>query len=200
LTKTVHIIDDEAVVRDSLATLLARNGYITRTFASPRVFLNVVTAEDRGCVLIDLKLPGMTGLELLRELRGRGIGLPAVMITGHGNIQAAVEAMKAGVIDFLEKPFTNASLLSAVGTALKPEAEAETVAVKRESLGSLTPRERDVLKHLLTGMTSREIGAALGISVRTIDVYRRSLLVKLEARNTADLVRIALAANFNAGA
>jgi two-component system, LuxR family, response regulator FixJ len=193
VSATIHIVDDDPAVRDSLATLLSRHGFATRSFASGRSFLDVAQPSASGCIIIDLKMPGMSGLVLLHEMRARKIELPAVFVTGHGDIAAAVEAMKAGAIDFLEKPFSNAAILEAIDSALGRAAAADP-AETHGRLQALTARERDVLEHLTTGMSSREIGERLGISARTVDVHRGNLLTKLGARNTADLIRIVVTA------
>ena len=193
MSATIHIVDDDPAVRDSLATLLSRHGFATRSFASAKSFLETGAPTAAGCIIIDLKMPGMSGLVLLHEMRARKIALPAVFVTGHGDIAAAVEAMKAGAIDFLEKPFSNAAILDAINSALGHGAVGDPAEV-HDRLQSLTARERDVLEHLTTGMSSREIGERLGISARTVDVHRGNLLAKLGARNTADLIRIVVSA------
>lgn len=193
MSATIHIVDDDPAVRDSLATLLSRHGFATRSFASGRGFLDASAPAASGCVIIDLKMPGMSGLVLLHEMRARKIELPAVFVTGHGDIAAAVEAMKAGAIDFLEKPFSNAAILEAINSALGRIASTDPSEM-HDRLQSMTAREREVLEHLTTGMSSREIGERLGISARTVDVHRGNLLAKLGARNTADLIRIVVSA------
>jgi len=193
VSATIHIVDDDPAVRDSLATLLSRHGFATRSFASGRSFLEATERGAAGCIIIDLKMPGMSGLVLLQEMRARRIDLPAVFVTGHGDVAAAVEAMKAGAVDFLEKPFSNDAMLEAIASALGRVAAPEPTAVY-DRLQSLTAREREVLEHLTTGMSSREIGERLGISARTVDVHRGNLLGKLGARNTADLIRIVVSA------
>ena len=193
MSATIHIVDDDPAVRDSLATLLARHGFATRSFASAQAFLDTASPAISGCVVIDLKMPGMSGLVLLHELRARKIDLPAVFVTGHGDVSAAVEAMKAGAVDFLEKPFSNAAIMDAIESALGRAAAADP-AEMHERLQSLTARESEVLEYLTTGMSSREIGNRLGISARTVDVHRGNLLMKLGARNTADLIRIVVTA------
>ena len=193
MSATIHIVDDDPAVRDSLATLLARHGFATRSFASGRAFLDTASPAISGCVVIDLKMPGMSGLVLLHELRARKIDLPAVFVTGHGDVAAAVEAMKAGAVDFLEKPFSNGAIMDAIESALGRAAAADP-AEMHERLQSLTARESEVLEYLTTGMSSREIGNRLGISARTVDVHRGNLLMKLGARNTADLIRIVVTA------
>ena len=194
MSATIHIIDDDAAVRDSLATLLSRQGFATRCFASARGFLDVVGSDLAGCIVIDLKMPGMSGLELLSELRARKIQTPAIFVTGHGDIAAAVEAMKAGAVDFLEKPFTNAAILGAINVAFDRAAAGPSAGEVGERVKSLTGREAEVLDFLVAGMSSREIGQRLGISARTVDVYRGNILSKLGARNTADLIRIVVTA------
>jgi two-component system, LuxR family, response regulator FixJ len=194
VSATVHVVDDDAAVRDSLATLLSLHGYATRTFESGESFLDKIGPSPTGCVLVDLRMPGLSGLELQREMKSRRIDLPAVFVTGHGDVKSAVEAMKRGAVDFIEKPFDERRLLEAIRRALGgPEGE-RPGALAGERLANLTEREREVLALVAEGYTSREIGDKLGISGRTVDVHRANLLSKTGARNTADLIRLAIAA------
>jgi two-component system response regulator FixJ len=193
MTATVHVVDDDAAVRDSIATLLSLHGYATRTFDSGENFLEKVGPSPAGCVLVDLRMPGLSGLELQREMKSRRIDLPAVFVTGHGDVKSAVEAMKRGAVDFIEKPFEERRLLEAIRRALGGEGE-RAAGAPGERLANLTEREREVLALVAEGYTSREIGDKLGISGRTVDVHRANLLSKTGARNTADLIRLAIAA------
>lgn len=193
MTATVHVVDDDAAVRDSIATLLSMHGFATRTFDSGEAFLDKIGPSPSGCVLVDLRMPGLSGLDLQREMKARRIDLPAVFVTGHGDVKSAVEAMKHGAVDFVEKPFEEARLLDAIRRALD-SAGTDRLAGAGDRLANLTEREREVLALVAKGYTSREIGEKLGISGRTVDVHRANLLGKTGARNTADLIRLAIAA------
>ncbi len=193
----VHVIDDDEAVRDSLAFLFDSAGLPVRTYESAVLFLEAVAGGFDGCVVTDVRMPDMSGLDLLRELVSRGVGAPVVVITGHGDVPLAVEAMKAGAFDFLEKPFDDERLLALVGRALErgpdqPLSE-EQVAVRRR-LARLSQRERQVLKGLVEGQLNKTIAWELGISARTVEVYRAKLMAKMEATAFAELVRMALIA------
>ena len=193
----VHVIDDDEAARDSLAFLFDSAGMPVRTYESAVLFLEAVAEGFDGCVVTDVRMPDMSGLDLLRELVSRGVGTPVVVITGHGDVPLAVEAMKAGAFDFLEKPFDDERLLALVGRALErspdqPMSE-EQIAV-RARLARLSQRERQVLKGLVEGQLNKTIAWELGISVRTVEVYRAKLMAKMEAPAFADLVRMALLA------
>lgn len=192
MSPTIEIIDDDAAMRNSLAQLLARHGFATRTFASARNFLEASASSEVGCAIVDLKLPGMSGMDLLRAMRKRGMNVPVVVITGHGDITSAVDAMKSGAVDFLEKPFSGKKLVSAIQVALKRSPARELAEHARGQVETLTDRERDVLNLLMEGLTSKGIGARLGISARTVEVYRARLLSKFSARGTADLIRMVM--------
>ena len=193
----VHVIDDDEAARDSLAFLFDSAGLPVRTYESAVLFLEAVVDGFDGCVVTDVRMPDMSGLDLLRELVSRGVGAPVVVITGHGDVPLAVEAMKAGAFDFLEKPFDDERLLALVGRALErspdqPMSE-EQVAV-RARLARLSQRERQVLKGLVEGQLNKTIAWELGISARTVEVYRAKLMAKMEATAFAELVRMALIA------
>lgn len=191
---TVFIVDDDAAIREGLGALLRAKGYAVEAHVSAEAFLAAANLDRvPACVLADIRMPGISGLELQRDLKQRAVNLPVIVITGHGDVSQAVAALKAGAVDFLEKPFTNAAILEAIECALGRGAGPDPAAV-HEGLASLTARERDVLEHLTIGMSSREIGERLGISARTVDVHRGNLLTKLGARNTADLIRIVVSA------
>jgi two-component system response regulator FixJ len=196
----IHIIDDDAAMRDSLVFLLEANGYKTEAHESAIVFLDQIVKTTAECVVSDIRMPGMNGLELVRRLRADGIACPVVLITGHGDVGLAVEAMKAGVIDFIEKPFDDEILLTAVRIALNARSSAGSdEAARREAearLAKLTPRERDVFVGLVAGKINKVIGYELGISVRTVEVYRANVMVKTGARSMSELIRIALTAGF----
>jgi two-component system response regulator FixJ len=193
----VHVIDDDDGLRDALGFLLDVNGIEARFYPSANAFLDALPV-DEGCVLTDVRMPGLTGLELVRELRKRGETFPVIVMTGHGDVPLAVEAMKAGVIDFIEKPFEDERLTTALRSALanlrtvhEPEAAR---AVAEERLALLSPRERDVLDGVVGGKLNKQIAFELSISPRTVEIYRANLMSKTGARNVADLMRIALAA------
>lgn len=198
---TVHVIDDDEAMRDSLAFLLEAHGFETRLYEEPAAFLAILAEPPTGCVLTDVRMPNMTGLELVRELKARGCGLPVVVMTGHGDIALAVEAMKAGVADFIEKPFTEAAVVDALKEALAGQAapaagggEDEAGAEARRRLSTLSPRERDVLQGVVAGKANKVIAYELAISPRTVEIYRANLMTKAGAKNISELMRIALAA------
>jgi two-component system response regulator FixJ len=194
----VHIIDDDAAMRDSLAFLLDVNGFKPLSYDSANVFLSEIAGDTSGCVVSDIRMPGMNGIELVRKLKSEGSACPVILITGHGDVALAVEAMKAGAADFIEKPFDDAVLLGAIRSALdvRPSAQGDSAA-KREAearLAELSPRERDVLQGLVAGKINKVIAHDLSISPRTVEVYRANLMAKTGARSMSELMRIALAA------
>jgi len=194
----VHLIDDDEAMRDSLSFLLDVHGFAVRTYDSATAFLSVLPALAAGCIVTDIRMPGMSGLELIRRLKTDGVVVPVVVMTGHGDVALAVEAMKAGVVDFLEKPFADDVFISAVRSALalavaSPDpGAARDEALKR--LASLSPRERDVLEGVVAGKANKVIAYELDISPRTVEIYRANLMSKSGARNISELMRIALAA------
>ena len=194
---TVHIVDDDHAVRDSLSQQLSLRGHRTATFACAEEVLAAIGPATVGCIVADLRMPGMDGLALQRELKARGIGMPVIIVTGHGDVASAREAFRNEAIDFLEKPFDEQGPQNAVEAAFARERErlarnhAERALERR--LGSLTPRERDVLDQLVRGLHNKEVGRNLGISPRTVEVHKARIMAKLDARNLADLIRIASA-------
>ena len=190
---TVCIIDDDPAVLDSLVLLLGLQGYATRAFSNADAFLEAWSITWRGCVVVDLRMPGKSGLELQREMIARGITLPIVMITAHGDVSAARASLKSGAVDFLEKPLDNAQLISAVRAALERDererASARESAELQQQIERLTPREREVLDGVLAGRHNREIAAALGISARTVEVYKARVMAKLGVERVPELVR-----------
>jgi len=194
---TVHIVDDDPAICDSLRVLLEAFGFAVRTYGSAGAFLDAAV-EIRGCVLTDVRMPDMDGLELQKRLREAGSWLPVIVMTGQGDIPVAVRAMKAGAVDFLEKPFDHEMLLNAVRRALdeslrrqKSEAAAAAAA---ERLAELTPREREVFDLLVKGLSTKAIANQLRASPRTIEVHRGRVFDKLEAHSLPDLVRLVLTA------
>ena len=193
----IHVIDDDEAVRNSLEFLFDSAGLPVCAYESALAFLEQLDAPTSGCVVTDVRMPEMSGLDLLRELRRRGSSLPVIVITGHGDVPLAVEAMKAGAQDFLEKPFEEGRVLSVVRRALEqPTGPAENPdqAEARARAARLSQRERQVLKRLVEGQLNKTIAWDLGISVRTVEVYRAKLMSKMEAAAFADLVRMALLA------
>lgn len=193
---TIHVIDDDEAMRDSLAFLLDVNGFAVRVYSSASSFLGALP-ERPACVLTDIRMPDMTGLELVRHLRQAGHWHPVIAMTGHGDIALAVEAMKAGVIDFIEKPFTDEALIAAVQecalTNVGPTPE-QAVREAELKLSVLSPRERDVLSGVVAGKLNKVIAYELDISPRTVEIYRANLMTKTGARNMPGLMRLALAA------
>lgn len=197
MSDVVHVIDDDDGLREALAFLLDVNGVDARFYASANDFLEALPVAD-GCILTDIRMPGLTGLELVRELNRQGAAFPVIMMTGHGDIPLAVEAMKAGVVDFIEKPFEDEHLIASIRAALAgaetreaPDAARRTA---EERLSQLSPRERDVLGGVVEGKLNKQIAFELEISPRTVEIYRANLMTKTGARNVAELMRIALAA------
>ena len=197
MSEMVHVIDDDDGVREALAFLLDVNGMAAALYASADAFLQALPVAP-GCVLTDVRMPGMTGLELVRELKSRDVALPVVVMTGHGDVPLAVEAMKAGVRDFIEKPFDDEHLISCLRDALQAAhaSDAPDLAQQRarERLADLSARERDVLAGVVDGKMNKQIAFDLDISPRTVEIYRANLMTKTGARNVAELMRIALAA------
>jgi two-component system response regulator FixJ len=192
----VFIIDDEPAVLDALRLMLGTFGYACRTFLSAEEFLAAVPPASPGCVIADVRLPGMSGLELQKELTRRGHGLPMIFITAHGDIRMAVAAVKAGAVDFLEKPIDDALLVDCLRQALLRE-DAERSARERGNelavrLQRLTLREKEVMGLVIEGFSNAAIGDRLGISPRTVEHYRASVMEKMQARNLSDLVRTSM--------
>src|SRR6516162_3616429 len=194
----VHIVDDDPAMRDSLSFLLDVNGFQPYAYDSANAFLSAATINTLSCVVSDIRMPGMNGIELVRKLRSQGATCPVILITGHGDVALAVEAMKAGAVDFIEKPFDDAALLGAIRAALElhPASEIDSSARKEAEarLAELSPRERDVLQGLVAGKINKVIAHDLSISPRTVEVYRANLMAKTGARSMSELMRIALAA------
>lgn len=193
----VHIVDDDEAVRQSLAFMLSSAGLAVRLYGSAKAFLDGLDAAQCGCLITDVRMPEMTGLELLQCLKERAPCLPAIVITGHGDVPLAVEAMKAGAIDFIEKPFEEEAILDAVKAALaktKDEAGGDFAGVVAR-LNSLSERERQVLEGLVAGQPNKVIAAAYGISPRTVEVYRANVMAKMEAKSLSELIRMAILAH-----
>jgi|APAra7269096870_1048528.scaffolds.fasta_scaffold06764_2 two-component system response regulator FixJ len=196
---TVYIVDDEEPVRDSLSILLETHGFQVHCFSSGREFLAAVKSGAPGCVLCDLQMPEIDGLRLLAEMAAAGFRLPVVVMTGFGQVATAVQAMKSGALDFLEKPLSEEQLLSCLERAkasldqLKVEAERRGEASGR--LARLTPREREIFDRLALGMQNKMVAQELDISPRTVELHRARIMEKLGATSLSDLVRLSLAAD-----
>jgi two-component system, LuxR family, response regulator FixJ len=200
---TVFIVDDDDAVRDSLQTLLEVEGYRTEAFGSALAFLEIYDVGRRGCLLADVRMPDMSGLDLQEILSTRRSPLPVVIITGHGDVSMAVRAMKAGALDFIEKPFSDAAILDSVRRALsvadRASADRELAADAEARLQSLTPRERQVLDQLVLGRANKVIAFELHISPRTVEIHRARVMEKMQADSLSQLVRLALAAKVAPG-
>jgi len=192
----VHVIDDDEAVRQSIEFLLGTSGITARTYDSASAFLNALPTIDSGCIITDVRMPGISGIDLLRRLGEMRIKMPVIVITGHGDVPLAVEAMKIGAIDFLEKPFADDLLLASVQAALNRSQEnaardAERAEVQAR-LATLTNREREVLEGLVVGKPNKVIACDLAISPRTVEIYRANVMTKMQATSLSELVRMAL--------
>ena len=191
---TVYIVDDDAAVRDSLALMLGLTGYRTAVFADAEAFLAAWREPWTGCIVTDLRLPGASGLELQAEIRRRRSALPVIVITAHGDVPSARAAFRAQAVDFLEKPFDDTQLRTAIDSALALEERRLERREETQKLERLTPREREVLERAAQGLHAKEIAASLGISPRTVEVHKTRIMEKLGVRNVAELVRFSLGA------
>jgi two-component system, LuxR family, response regulator FixJ len=196
--RVVHVIDDDEGLRESLAFLLRSAALEVRSFDSAKAFLDVLPDAALGCVITDVRMPDMSGIELLRRLKELKIGVPVIVITGHGDIALAVEAMKIGATDFFEKPFDDDLLVASVRAALRQQEDQTKRGVERAEvehrIATLSPREKDVLTGLIEGRANKQIAFDLGISPRTVEIYRANLMNKMQADSLSGLVRMALLA------
>jgi len=194
----VYVIDDDEAVRQSLEFLLKTSGITVLGFESAKVFLEKLPHIKSGCIITDVRMPEITGIDLLRRMRGSGADIPVIVITGHGDVSLAVEAMKVGAVDFLEKPFDDETLLSSVRSALRKGADTARhkaeVSEINERLAALSNRERQVLEGLVAGKANKVIAFDLGISARTVEIYRANVMTKMSANSLSDLVRMAMTA------
>jgi two-component system, LuxR family, response regulator FixJ len=192
----VHVIDDDEAIRQSLAFLLQTARMAVKTYASATAFLDELPGAEPSCIITDVRMPGMSGIELLRRLQELKIGVPVIVVTGHGDVPLAVEAMRIGAVDFLEKPFDDEVLLTSVRSALREQgaqAERRTARAEVEArVAALSKRERDVLDGLVAGRANKQIAFDLGISPRTVEIYRANLMNKMQAGSLSELVRMAL--------
>jgi len=192
----VYVIDDDEAIRRSLSFLLRTSGLVARTYETAEAFFAEAPNLAAGCVITDVRMPGMDGIELVRRLAEAKLPLSAIVITGHGDIALAVEAMKAGAVDFIEKPFKEEALLRAVERALAGGVLPDAAARHRDrtALDALSPRERQVLEGVVAGKTSKLIARDLDISPRTVEVHRAGMMMKTGAKSLSELVRMALIA------
>jgi two-component system, LuxR family, response regulator FixJ len=197
--RCVYIVDDDEAVRDSLSVLLEARAYAVRGFASAPKFLAAAPSLPVGCLIVDIRMPEMDGLELQQRLAERGLDFPLIVITGHGEVPLAVRAMKAGAIDFIEKPFAVEAILNSLDVALAkltaPNEEDPAAVAAATKLALLSPREREVLEGLLAGLPNKTIASDLTISPRTVEIHRARVMDKMGARSLSELVRFTLAAN-----
>ena len=199
-SRTIHLVDDDEGIRRSASFMLRTSGYLVKTYASGVEFLDAAKDAAAGCVLLDVRMPGMDGLAVQRTLKERGILLPVIVMTGHGDISVAVEAMKGGAVDFIEKPFEKTTLIGAIESGFERLEQAGRRHARSEEaqarLNVLTPREVDVLKGLVRGHPNKTIAYDLGISPRTVEIHRANLMTKLEVASLSEALRIAFAAGF----
>jgi len=195
----VFVVDDDEAVRDSLALLIRSVGLTVTTFSSATEFVEAYVPSERACLILDVRLPGMSGLELQQKLSEQGADLPIVFITGHGDVPMAVRAMRRGAVDFLQKPFSDQDLLDRVQQALAEQSarrqERESKATLARRVESLTPREQEVMQLVVEGHANKVIASRLGMSQRTVEVHRAHIMRKMEADSLAQLVRIVLEAD-----
>ena len=193
-TPTIFVVDDDDAVRDSLSDLIDSVGLEVATYSSAHEFLDVYDNAERGCLVLDIRMPGMSGLELQERLNDRGSTLPIVFITGHGDVPMAVEAMKRGAVDFIQKPFRDQELLDRINLALEQNrrrrAAEETKQDIAGRIASLTRREREVMEMVIQGKANKVIAIDLGLSQRTVEVHRAHVMDKMKARTLAELVRM----------
>jgi two-component system response regulator FixJ len=194
----VHLVDDDEAIRRSAGFMLKTSGFHVRTYESGVELLKTASNLEPGCILLDIRMPGMDGLEVQSALRDKGVGLPVVIMTGHGDVGLAVQAMKAGAVDFIEKPFEKAVLMSAIEQGMERLKRASAHRSRADEAGVrlkvLTPREREVLDGLAKGLPNKTIAYDLGISPRTVEIHRANLMTKLGVRSLSEALRIAFAA------
>ena len=201
MTKRVYLVDDDDAIRHSASFMLRHAGYMVKTFRDGSHFLDNIVADETGCILLDIRMPGMDGLAVQAELKARGIHMPVIILTGHGDVTVAVAAMKAGATEFLEKPYEKKALLAAIDTAFErlstQSGDARMKAEAAASIATLTAREKDVLHYLVDGMTNKAIAEALSISPRTVEIHRANLMEKLGAESLSAALRLAFLADLN---
>lgn len=196
--RLIHLVDDDEAIRHSASFMLRHAGFRVKTYPDGVVFLEQAAAAECGCILLDVQMPGMDGLEVQDALNARGVSMPVIVLTGHGDVAVAVRAMKAGAVDFVEKPYAKQTLVDALTRAFERlEARRKDDVLADEARGlieRLTARERDVLMGLVDGQTNKSIAESLDISPRTVEIHRANLMEKLEAQSLSTVLRIAFAA------
>ena len=194
--QTVFIVDDDEAVRDALQLLLRSVGLASESYSSAKAFLEAYDAQRSGCLVLDVRMPGLSGLELAQLLSERQVMLPIIFITGHGDVPMAVEAMRLGAMDFIQKPFRDQDLLDRIQAALQQDAEIRRALRERQTvrqrLARLTPREREVLDLLLAGKANKVIAFDLGVSQRTVEIHRARVMEKMEAKSLAALIQMVI--------
>lgn len=193
---TVHIVDDDPSMLNYLSELVSTIDYKSKTYDSANDFLSAYTDDGLGCLILDLRLPGISGLELQQQLVDNNIDLPVIMISGFGDVSTAVKAMKAGVLDFLEKPFKGQELIDLIHNGVSKHKVVRRKSSNQnktlERVNSLTKREKEVMGHVVTGMLNKDIAKQLGISIKTVEVHRANVMDKMAVNSVADLVRMSL--------
>ncbi|MCK5446004.1 MAG: response regulator transcription factor [Rhodospirillaceae bacterium] len=193
---TVYVVDDDEAVRESLSWLISSVGLKVETYGSAQEFLDAFDAECPACLIVDVRMPGMNGLELQRRLADKSICLPVIVVTGHGDVQMAVHAMKDGAFDFIEKPYNDQAILDQVQKAIAECANRHSKESSRleveEMINQLTPREREVMDKIITGETNKTIAQSLSISDKTVEAHRSKVMEKMQSTSMADLMRKAL--------
>ena len=196
--KLIHLVDDDDAVRHSASFMLRHAGFAVKTYTDGVAFLETVEDAVPGCILLDVQMPRMDGLEVQEQLNNRGVAMPVIVLTGHGDVNVAVKAMKAGAVDFVEKPYEKQTLISALNRAFQRLEERNQrdllIDEARGKIEHLTPREREVLEGLVDGLTNKSIADALDISPRTVEIHRANLMEKLGATSLSGVLRIAFAA------
>ncbi len=200
--RTIHLVDDDEAIRHSASFLLRHSGFRVKTYADGVTFLDQVETAERGCILLDVQMPVMDGLEVQEALNARGVSMPVIVLTGHGDVGVAVRAMKAGAVDFVEKPYAKQSLVDALTRAFERlEARQKVEVLAEEARGliaRLTAREKQVLLGLVEGQTNKVIAETLDVSPRTIEIHRANLMDKMNAQSLSTVLRIAFAAGYGA--
>jgi len=200
--RTVFLVDDDEAIRHSASFMLRHAGFIVKTYPDGISFLDQITDQIDGCILLDVRMPGMDGLAVQNVLNKRGINMPVIILTGHGDVPVAVEAMKSGAIEFLEKPYEKRALVGAIENAFtlldNQAADDKRSADAKAKLTSLTPREMEVLECLVAGMTNKGIAQALSISPRTVEIHRAHMMEKLQADSLSNALRFAFLAGMGA--
>lgn len=198
--RTIHLVDDDEAIRHSASFLLRHSGFRVKTYADGVTFLDQVETAERGCILLDVQMPVMDGLEVQEALNARGVSMPVIVLTGHGDVGVAVRAMKAGAVDFVEKPYAKQSLVDALTRAFERlEARQKVEVIAEEARGliaRLTAREKQVLLGLVEGQTNKVIAETLDVSPRTIEIHRANLMDKMNAQSLSTVLRIAFAAGY----